>query len=141
MGYFGPVGAGAVFYVEYATRLLPAAADDEEEARLVQVLGPVVHWLVLFSVVVHGLSMPALDWAYRYWKVEPVRDEGAVEMWPEEGRGGDAAGVTNRDAFSQCTRFWWPGEDVELSRLGCGLSADGPGEKRERRRATIQVIL
>ena len=72
MGYFGTIGAGAVFYVEHAHHLLPHLGDgDAEETDLVRAMRPVVYWLVLFSIVVHGLSIPALNLIYRYMGVQP----------------------------------------------------------------------
>jgi hypothetical protein len=80
MGYFGPIGAGAVFYVEHTRHLFPElGAGDEEETNLVRVMIPVVYWLVLFSIVVHGLSIPALNLAYMYFDVEPIQED-AVEV-------------------------------------------------------------
>lgn len=34
----------------------------------------VVYWLVLFSIIVHGLSVPVLNIFYKVLKVQPVRD-------------------------------------------------------------------
>jgi len=34
----------------------------------------VVYWLVLYSIIVHGLSVPVLNIFYRLFKVKPVRD-------------------------------------------------------------------
>lgn len=34
----------------------------------------VVYWLVLFSIIVHGLSVPVLNILYKIFKVQPVRD-------------------------------------------------------------------
>lgn len=80
MGYFGPIGAGAVFYVEHTRHLFPELGQgDAEETNLVRAMIPVVYWLVLFSIVFHGLSIPALNLAYRYFGVEPVQDD-AVEL-------------------------------------------------------------
>jgi hypothetical protein len=79
MGYFGPIGIGAVFYVEHARHLFPKvdAAETHEEEDLLRAMGPVVYFLVLFSIVVHGLSIPALELIYRWQNVEPI-----VEMDP-----------------------------------------------------------
>lgn len=33
-----------------------------------------VYWLVLFSIIIHGLSVPALNIFYKIFKVQPVRD-------------------------------------------------------------------
>ncbi|OAL56440.1 hypothetical protein IQ07DRAFT_495951 [Pyrenochaeta sp. DS3sAY3a] len=74
MGYFGPIGIGAVFYVEHARHLFPKAdvAETQEEEDLLRAMGPVVYFLVLFSIVVHGLSIPALELIYRWQKVPPI---------------------------------------------------------------------
>lgn len=79
MGYFGPIGIGAVFYVEHAKHLFPKldAAETHEEEDLLHAMSPVVYFLVLFSIIVHGLSIPALELIYRWQKVEPI-----VEMEP-----------------------------------------------------------
>ncbi|KAG7136323.1 Na(+)/H(+) antiporter C3A11.09 like protein [Verticillium longisporum] len=80
MGYFGPIGAGAVFYVEHTRHLFPELGQgDTEETDLIRVMIPVVYWLVLFSIVVHGLSIPGLNLAYKFFNVEPIQDD-AVEM-------------------------------------------------------------
>jgi NhaP-type Na+/H+ or K+/H+ antiporter len=80
MGYFGPIGAGAVFYVEHTRHLFPELGEgDEEETNLVRAMIPCVYFLVIFSIVVHGLSIPALDLLYRLIKVEPVQED-AVEI-------------------------------------------------------------
>lgn len=79
MGYFGPIGIGAVFYVEHAKHLFPKVdvAETHEEEDLLRAMTPVVYFLVLFSIVVHGLSIPALELIYRWQKVPPI-----VEMEP-----------------------------------------------------------
>jgi sodium/hydrogen antiporter len=80
MGYFGPIGAGAVFYVEHTKHLFPELGEgDEEETNLVRAMVPVVYWLVLFSIVWHGLSIPALNLIYKFAGVQPIRDD-AVEV-------------------------------------------------------------
>ncbi|RYO82829.1 hypothetical protein DL766_006475 [Monosporascus sp. MC13-8B] len=77
MGYFGPIGAGAVFYLEHTRmHLLPKLGEgDEGETNLVRAIGPVVYWLVLFSIVVHGLSIPALDLIYKFAGVRPIQED------------------------------------------------------------------
>ncbi|KAF2848766.1 Na(+)/H(+) antiporter 1, partial [Plenodomus tracheiphilus IPT5] len=79
MGYFGPIGIGAVFYVEHARHLFPHldAAETHEEEDLLRAMGPVVYFLILFSIVVHGLSIPALELVYRWQNVPPI-----VELQP-----------------------------------------------------------
>lgn len=83
MGYFGPIGIGAVFYVEHTRHLFPepGEANTEEENVLAAVIIPVVYWLVFFSIVVHGLSIPILNLVFKWRGVTPVLDEsGGVEM-------------------------------------------------------------
>lgn len=80
MGYFGPIGIGAVFYVEHTRHLFPELGEgDAEETDLVRAMVPVVYWLVLFSIVVHGLSIPALSLIYRVCGVKPIQED-AVEL-------------------------------------------------------------
>ncbi|KAH6951965.1 Cation/H+ exchanger [Fusarium avenaceum] len=80
MGYFGPIGAGAVFYVEHARHLFPHDGEgDNEETDLVRAMGPTVYWLVLFSIIVHGLSIPALNIFYHFTGKSPIKDD-AIEM-------------------------------------------------------------
>lgn len=80
MGYFGPIGAGAVFYCEHSRHLFPKLGEgDAEETNLAKAVGPVVYWLVLFSIVVHGLSIPGLNLIYKYMGVKPIQDD-AVEI-------------------------------------------------------------
>lgn len=45
-------------------------------------LDPVVYWLALFSIVFHGLSIPALNAYYQLTGVEPIIEEDAVEIRP-----------------------------------------------------------
>ncbi|KAK0750652.1 sodium/hydrogen exchanger family protein [Schizothecium vesticola] len=62
MGYFSPIGIGAVFYAEHTRHLFPELGEgDAEETDLVHALVRVVYWLVLFSTVVHDLTIPALN--------------------------------------------------------------------------------
>lgn len=34
-----------------------------------------VYWLVLFSIVVHGLSIPALNLIYKFYGVKPIQED------------------------------------------------------------------
>ncbi|KAI2790377.1 hypothetical protein POX_d05888 [Penicillium oxalicum] len=75
MGYFAPIGIGAIAYVEYARELLPdAGASDAEINSLTAAMIPVVYWLVFFSIVTHGLSVPILYAVYRWRQVPMVHD-------------------------------------------------------------------
>jgi NhaP-type Na+/H+ or K+/H+ antiporter len=41
---------------------------------------PVVYFLVIFSIVVHGLSIPALDAFYRYKKIPAIEEAEPAEI-------------------------------------------------------------
>jgi sodium/hydrogen antiporter len=71
-----------VFYVEHTRHLFPkpGEAQTEEEDHLTRAMVPVVYFLVLFSIVVHGLSIPALDAYYRWKNIAPITEEGPAEI-------------------------------------------------------------
>ncbi len=68
-------GIGAIFYVEYGRQLFPKPGEgDQEENRLTSAMGPVVYWLVLFSIIVHGNAHQFSDvilWYSLLWQVYP----------------------------------------------------------------------
>ncbi|KAI1274997.1 Cation/H+ exchanger [Xylaria sp. FL0933] len=111
MGHFGPIGVGAVYHLEH-TRLL-FHQDNPREKALVDALCPVVYFLVLVSIVVHGLSIPVLSAAYKYYGVNTVMDD-AVELkrssiyvpTPANALKGD------KDTFIAYNRFFRPLDDV-----------------------------
>lgn len=51
-----------------------------EEDNLVRAMVPVVYWLVLFSIIFHGLSIPALDTFYKWKGVAPIIEEEPAEI-------------------------------------------------------------
>lgn len=53
-GHFGPIGVGAVFYIEVALREIPT---DGSRDRLRALYTPVVLFIVFSSVLVHGVTM------------------------------------------------------------------------------------
>lgn len=82
MGYFGPIGIGAVFYIEHARHLFPKISEaegDDEMYDMLRAMGPIVYWLVLFSIVVHGLSIPAMSLYYKFLGARQIKDD-AVQV-------------------------------------------------------------
>ncbi|KAI8956678.1 Cation/H+ exchanger [Daldinia sp. FL1419] len=80
MGYFGPIGVGAVYYLQHTRLLFPIEkAASARERELLDAISPVVYFLVLFSIVVHGLSIPILSAIYKYTNVRPITED-AVEI-------------------------------------------------------------
>ncbi|KAK4243449.1 putative Na(+)/H(+) antiporter [Corynascus novoguineensis] len=132
MGYFGPIGIGAVFYVEHSRHLFPELGHgDEEETNLVRAMIPVVYWLVLFSIVVHGLSIPALNAIYRACGIQPIRED-AIELRRMSARvptpvnatvtSGYAAGESTFIAYN---RFSRPVFDNDAAAAGLPVAHDG----------------
>ncbi|MCJ1360702.1 MAG: hypothetical protein MMC33_010711 [Icmadophila ericetorum] len=62
VGFFGPIGVSAVFYLYISLEFLDTITVDgavrEDAARLEQVMLVVVWFLAVCSIVVHGLSVP-----------------------------------------------------------------------------------
>jgi hypothetical protein len=75
-------GIGAIFYAEHIKHLFPSAelAQTQEETDMMLALDPVVYWLALFSIVFHGLSIPALNAFYAWKGVEPIMEDEAAEV-------------------------------------------------------------
>lgn len=59
-GHFGPMGVSAVFVSTMArTRLpLPAGSPENQQQMLAVTIEPIVSFVVLGSIIVHGLSIP-----------------------------------------------------------------------------------
>ncbi|KAI0864749.1 Cation/H+ exchanger [Xylaria cubensis] len=113
MGYFGPIGVGAIYYLEH-TRLL-FHPDNPREKALLDAMYPVVYFLVLVSIVVHGLSIPALSAVYRCYGVSTITND-AVEIrrrsiyvpTPPNAFKGD------RDTFVAYNRFFRPWDNLSM---------------------------
>ncbi|KAI0453896.1 Cation/H+ exchanger [Xylaria acuta] len=126
MGYFGPIGVGAVYYLEH-TRLL-FNPDNPREKALVDALYPVVYFLVLVSIVIHGLSIPILSAVYRYCGVNTITDD-AVELrrrsiyvpTPPNAFKGD------QDTFVAYNRFFRPLANLSMLPLAHTRSREDQG--------------
>ncbi|KAF9531593.1 Sodium/hydrogen exchanger family-domain-containing protein [Crepidotus variabilis] len=60
-GHFGPMGVGAVFVSSLAIHRLSESADSADETQkdlLILALQPIVAFIVLASIIIHGLSIP-----------------------------------------------------------------------------------
>lgn len=69
MGYFGPIGVGAAFYLHVAMEFLHLVQVDghvrEDAEDLREVLHLVVWFIIMTSIVVHGFSIPAGKLAFK----------------------------------------------------------------------------
>jgi NhaP-type Na+/H+ or K+/H+ antiporter len=76
MGYFGPIGIGAVFYVEHTRHLVPKAGEgDQEMDDMIRALPGAIYFLVVFSIIVHGLSIPTLNIIYKRVGIKPIQED------------------------------------------------------------------
>lgn len=59
-GHFGPMGVGAVFISTLALTQLPSARDPPQDQIdiLVLAIRPIVSFMVIVSLLIHGLSIP-----------------------------------------------------------------------------------
>ncbi|RDW41465.1 Sodium/hydrogen exchanger family-domain-containing protein [Yarrowia lipolytica] len=65
-GFFGPIGIGAIFYLHTALNKLDEFIEENEHGEahtydphwLITVMYPLVYFLILSSVVVHGITIP-----------------------------------------------------------------------------------
>lgn len=55
VGYFGPIAVGALFYLQILFEELEK--DGKENTWLYRVSGPVVYFIILSSIIVHGLTI------------------------------------------------------------------------------------
>ncbi|KAK4520034.1 uncharacterized protein ATC70_008162 [Mucor velutinosus] len=61
-GWFGPIGVGALFYYTIAIESFPSDGATDY-AR--QVIEPIIYFMILASVVVHGCTIPFYLWGSR----------------------------------------------------------------------------
>ena len=54
-GWFGPIGVGAVYYIEVALREVP---EDHTRTHMREIINPVVLFCVFSSVLTHGITIP-----------------------------------------------------------------------------------
>ncbi|KAG2217739.1 hypothetical protein INT45_002388 [Circinella minor] len=57
-GWFGPVGVGAIFYSAIATEGMSTFIMTDDSKSIASILKPIVYFIVLSSVIIHGLSIP-----------------------------------------------------------------------------------
>lgn len=110
MGYFGPIGIGAVFYVEHTRHLVPKAGEaDAEMDDMIRALPGTIYFLVVFSIIGHGLSIPLLDFIYKRMGVKPIQEDAVTIRRKSSYMAGPAnAQIGNEDTFIAYNRFRRP---------------------------------
>ncbi|OJD28969.1 na h antiporter [Diplodia corticola] len=76
LGYMGPIGIGAIYLAERTRKHFPELGEgDAQENTLIASLIPIVFWIVLFSIVIHGFSVPIIDFIYRRWGMRKTQED------------------------------------------------------------------
>ncbi len=57
-GWFGPMGVGAIFYVQVA---MEQFHDDPTYHTLEYLLKPIVYFVALSSIIIHGITIPIIQ--------------------------------------------------------------------------------
>ncbi|KAI5290810.1 hypothetical protein KEM52_000341, partial [Ascosphaera acerosa] len=100
VGFFGPVGVGAVFYLylsrEYIKNNIrgPDGQVREDAARLADIIEVVIWFVVLCSVIVHGLAVPCLKLGSAVYKAVAGRNGAGGRSAPAEGSDAGAGAGT-----------------------------------------------
>lgn len=147
-GHFGPIGIGAIFISTLATGYLQQHQKDQGGAvnpqteLLIETMEPIVAFMVLCSVFVHGLSIPSFSLGKRVHSVSRTwswrQRQGAQEEWVGQTRlvrSGEEI-VVNRDPEVDLEKgkgkkkekegekegevVWREGEVDVVERGGCG---------------------
>ncbi|KAK2463768.1 hypothetical protein APHAL10511_004206 [Amanita phalloides] len=106
-GHFGPIGIGAVFISTLAAQILEDANSNgrlNDHGRfLAQAIQPIVAFMVLCSIVIHGLSIPSFSLGRRVHSVSRTWSRHAPPDWTNQARlverGADI--VINRDTVME----------------------------------------
>ncbi|KAL5349608.1 hypothetical protein ACLOAV_005903 [Pseudogymnoascus australis] len=89
VGFFGPIGVSAIFYLYISQEYLRTSVLDdngnqrEDAARLAEIMMVVIWFLVICSVVVHGLTIPLVKLGIKL----PRTLSEAVSQSGDENRG------------------------------------------------------
>ncbi|KAG9251059.1 Sodium/hydrogen exchanger family-domain-containing protein [Emericellopsis atlantica] len=112
MGYFGPIGIGAVFYVEHTRHIVPKPGEaDSEFDNMIRALPGTIYFLVVFSIVGHGLSIPLLDAIYKRMGVQPIQDDAiAIRRKSIHVPNPANAALGDEDTFIAYNRFRRPSD-------------------------------
>ncbi|KAH8108670.1 Sodium/hydrogen exchanger family-domain-containing protein [Phellopilus nigrolimitatus] len=86
-GHFGPIGVGAVFISTLAAETLPVPVNPSEDQveMLAATIQPIVAFMVLCSITIHGLSIPFFSLGRRVHSVSRTwsRHQSMDPMGPE----------------------------------------------------------
>ncbi|WFD31699.1 hypothetical protein MSPP1_002738 [Malassezia sp. CBS 17886] len=104
IGWFGPIGVSAVYYIEVAIRKVP---DDHTRDRLRRVVSPVVLFCVFSSVLVHGISIPIIYFGPKFasgWRADGTYALSLIRQFRSKlsgGKGGTKGAKPHSHAHPQ----------------------------------------
>ncbi|PWN50292.1 hypothetical protein IE53DRAFT_298146, partial [Violaceomyces palustris] len=133
MGYFGPIGAGALFYcalVLHEFKEDDGVADHQQIRTLVK---PVTYALIISSLIGHTLMIPVVKAYFQYRGIEAIKivgqDESVGTIEEEDEVGDEEQGGEESDG----------GEGTETGdeRLTASGTEEGDDEMTEARRHSI----
>ena len=137
-GHFGPIGVGAVFISTLAAEALPKPENPQEDQvqMLAATIQPIVSFMVLTSITIHGLSIPFFSLGRRVhsvsrtWSRHQSMDPSAGPEWATHTRRVSRPEdiIINRDRGHS-------NRESALERGELGLST--PNEKMSRRGSSM----
>ncbi|KAI0754863.1 Sodium/hydrogen exchanger family-domain-containing protein [Daedaleopsis nitida] len=115
-GHFGPMGIGAVFICTLAAEQLPRPEEEPENQQqlLAASIQPIVAFMVLVSIAIHGLSIPFFTFGRRVHSMS--------RTWSRHDTVG-TFGSRRRSILPEWTtqiRHVQPGEEIVINRDGDG---------------------
>jgi hypothetical protein len=132
-GHFGPMGVGAVFISTLAVDALPAFEDPRAEGGrrasgqlevLASTLQPIVAFIVLCSIAVHGLSIPFFSLGKRVHSMS--------RTWSRHASFDPSSSAAALPEWTDQTRRVVRAEDIVVNRdPGAGLVVVVPNEKED----------
>lgn len=129
-GHFGPIGIGAIFISTLATEVLHRAevhdgfVPDHQAELLAHTIQPITAFMVLCSISIHGLSIPAFSLGRRVHSVSRTwsRHTSMQPEWADQMRVVERGGeniVINRDTVDGMER----GEKIDPSQTDSSETA------------------
>ncbi|KAK0187595.1 Sodium/hydrogen exchanger family-domain-containing protein [Armillaria mellea] len=88
-GHFGPIGIGAVFISTLAAEVLHNNLGDNpshQNELLIDTIQPIVAFMVLCSITIHGLSIPSFSLGRRVHSVSRTWSRHAPPDWTNQAR-------------------------------------------------------
>lgn len=98
MGYFGPIGAGAIFYASLVLDQIKEegqSGDDGERIR--EIIKPIIYALVIASLLGHSVAIPILKLIFERFDIGNIKLVGNENMRLAQEDDSDAGSDTEED--------------------------------------------